>query len=160
MSELAKTHKAIFMGEVFKYEYEVDRWYRDFPKARKVKVVVSYKEIERNDNFNSPPLEEGAGIYLSAIDKKSSINNVVRSTDNSYIYYTNHELDDVTNEKELEESRLEVEDEIKELIKKREEQEQKDILEKVMRRYNKLPWYKKLFKKKPSPHSWRENDTI
>lgn len=73
-------------------------------------------------NLDSPILKSGDTLFLSNIGKEVKITKVVRSTDETYSYYTRHQVGEVLENELTEKSRLEAEERLKSMEKEESEE--------------------------------------
>lgn len=144
------SHKAKFLGKVV-----VKKWADKLEDEPQLIDVDADYELIHEENINNPPFGVGDEVFIHTHNKKSKIKEVIRSTDNSYIYYTNFVIkENSLSEEELSKSLLQAQKNINE--RKKHWGERKKIKEKEqeyqnkIKQYNKLSWFKKIFTKKPT----------
>lgn len=125
-----KRHKAVLKGRIlernvvlkchdlFYYKLNVEEKLQYKLDNLDVIEEVTLKEVETvwEGELNTPILKVGESILVTEIDEKVIVVEVLRATDNSYIYYTDYIIDTIDSET-LEENKKKLQ---KELEKERE----------------------------------------
>lgn len=89
-----KQHNAKFMGKVGKVRYEFSKWFSIYGMVYKELKDIEWELIEEVI-FDNPPLRVGEKIYVMSLQKTVVVVEVIRSTDNSFIYYTDYVIEEI-----------------------------------------------------------------
>lgn len=106
-------HKAVFMGRVERKTYEVAKFesFRQYvdsePFIYEIETLAYHVTIDSVE-LENPPLKRGDEIFIVKLNDCYKVEKIVRSTDNSYIYYVDY-IQDVIEDEETEKSRIEAE---------------------------------------------------
>jgi hypothetical protein len=124
---MIEKHTAVFLGKKVKKKYYAFKGYvseyEDFntpPYIHTEYELIEHVKITETQ-MDNPPLKEEEFIYISEYNEKAEILEVVRSTDNKYIYYLDYNVE-VIEDEETEKSKEKAE---KDLIIYKEEYEKK-----------------------------------
>lgn len=124
---MIEKHTAVFLGKKVKKKYYATKGYisqyDDFNMPPY--ICTEYKLIKHvkitESQMDNPPLKEEEFVYISEYNEKAEILEVVRSTDNKYIYYLDYNVE-VIEDEETEQSKEKAE---KDLLVYKEEYEKK-----------------------------------
>jgi hypothetical protein len=104
-------HNAVFLGRKVRKVYFANKGYTTMfgepisPWISEDYVLIEYVKITET-KMDNPPLMKGDRIYVSEYGEVAEVIDVIRSTDNKYIYYLDHNVeiieDEKTRESELE----------------------------------------------------------
>lgn len=95
-------HTALFLGKKVKLRYRayqgfIGKYHRNSPTIEKIYDFVNWHILTESE-LDNPPLIVGDEVYLHTLNQKASIEDVVRSTDNKYVYYLDHKIEVVEDE--------------------------------------------------------------